>query len=324
MSDIRCVPLVLNFGGGVDSTAMLLRLVDLGVRPDYIMFADTGDEKPETYEHVHAMAVRLKDLGFTPLTIVRRNKSRPSSTGPGYSTLEGNCLQNKTLPSLAYGRKACSLKWKVDPMDSFLKKEPRIQETWAAGYKPIKLIGYDCGKADSRRSHKAEDDSYLYWHPLREWGWNREDCEAYIESWDIDVPVKSACWYCPSSKPHEVKDLAHRHPELFRRAIAMEDNARPYFQTIRGLGRNWSWREFAEKEGLISRDGRPIMTLTIPDRHGRREEVDSLEKAMSMCGAVDYTHIMYPGPLGITDRARILIDDQGCQKGVLFYNSDEV
>ncbi|QDU97641.1 hypothetical protein Pla8534_54920 [Lignipirellula cremea] len=42
-------PLVVAYGLGVDSTAMLIGLQRRGVRPDLILFANTGGEKPETY-----------------------------------------------------------------------------------------------------------------------------------------------------------------------------------------------------------------------------------------------------------------------------------
>ena len=41
-------PLVVAYGLGVDSTAMLIEFVCRGIRPDSILFADTGSEKPET------------------------------------------------------------------------------------------------------------------------------------------------------------------------------------------------------------------------------------------------------------------------------------
>lgn len=47
--------LVVCFGSGVDSTAMLVALHAAGLRPEAITFADTGGEKPETIAHLDAM-----------------------------------------------------------------------------------------------------------------------------------------------------------------------------------------------------------------------------------------------------------------------------
>ena len=40
-------PIVVAYGMGVDSTAMLIGMYLRGLRPDLILFADTGGEKPE-------------------------------------------------------------------------------------------------------------------------------------------------------------------------------------------------------------------------------------------------------------------------------------
>src|SRR5205823_7045341 len=41
-------PLVVAYGLGVDSTALLVEFARRGIRPDLILFADTRGEKPET------------------------------------------------------------------------------------------------------------------------------------------------------------------------------------------------------------------------------------------------------------------------------------
>ena len=46
----------------------------------------------------------------------------------------------------------------------------------------------------------------------------------------------------------EIIDLREHYPDLFRRALALEDNARANLKTVQGLGRNYSWRERFGKE----------------------------------------------------------------------------
>jgi 3'-phosphoadenosine 5'-phosphosulfate sulfotransferase (PAPS reductase)/FAD synthetase len=48
------VPHIVAFGGGVDSTAMVIGLVNRNQPIDLILFADTGAERPETYKHILA------------------------------------------------------------------------------------------------------------------------------------------------------------------------------------------------------------------------------------------------------------------------------
>lgn len=41
---------ILSFSGGKDSTALLLMMLERGMKLDYILFCDTGAEFPEMYE----------------------------------------------------------------------------------------------------------------------------------------------------------------------------------------------------------------------------------------------------------------------------------
>jgi len=79
------VPLVIGYGGGVNSLAALLALHDRAVRPDLITFADTRGEKPPTYSHLDRV-VRpwLERAGFPLLTVLVKNSK--------YESLEANCL----------------------------------------------------------------------------------------------------------------------------------------------------------------------------------------------------------------------------------------
>jgi len=263
-------PVILNNGLGVDSTAMLVGLAARNERPDLVIFADTGGEKPETIAYLDVINPWLRTVGFPEVTVVRRPVG-----SRGYRTLEENCLSNETLPSLAFGMKSCSLKWKAAAMDHFIlgcSRGPNQHEGWrpallalAEGKKPIKLIGYDAGPKDSRRAtDRVEDEHFLYRYPLREWGWDRDRCKAEIAAAGLPVPPKSACFFCPATQPDELLWLAETHPDLFKRAVAMEDAARAGRHGLVAINGLWgrkarkgqpgdgSWRSWGEATGRLS------------------------------------------------------------------------
>jgi 3'-phosphoadenosine 5'-phosphosulfate sulfotransferase (PAPS reductase)/FAD synthetase len=94
-------PLVVAYGLGVDSTAMLIEFAHRGIRPDLILFADTGGEKPETYAYLPVIQDYLGRVGFPAVVTARYVPTRAE-----YHTLEQQCLKTGTLPSLAYGGKS--------------------------------------------------------------------------------------------------------------------------------------------------------------------------------------------------------------------------
>lgn len=255
-------PVVVSYGLGVDSTAMLVGMVQRGWRPDLILFANVGDEKPPTYAYLPTMNAYLKEHGFPEVTVVqyrpKRFKYQP------YSTLEGNCIANKTLPSLAFGGKSCSLKWKAAPMDKYVDDYAPFQPWIKSGGVIMRLIGYDDGPKDSKRGATKDDPKYEYRYPLREWHWDRERCKEEILAAGLPLPIKSACFHCPSTQKDELLWLAKEYPDLARRAVIMERTARPNLKNIEGLWRNGvkgtrkpeskrpgRWEDFLRQEGLL-------------------------------------------------------------------------
>lgn len=239
-------PIVVAYGAGVDSTAMLIGLRDRCIPITLIMFADTGSEKPETMAYLPIINEWLQRQGMPPIHRVKRRSPRA-----GDASLHAECLRKSVLPSLAYGGHSCSLKWKVDPQWAFTRdflRWDRRQQRWPHGPNITKLIGYDASPADARRIANAAGKwppGHRYRYPLMEWGWTREHCEQALRREGLPVPMKSACWMCPASKKHEIDWLDATHAELAALSVEMERRAHQRGLTrTHGLGRRWSWSEY--------------------------------------------------------------------------------
>ena len=238
-------PIIVAYGAGVDSTALLIGLRRRHIVPDLILFADTGSEKRETTAYLDTINAWLDAVGFPRVITVKRASPRAGDT-----SLHAECLRKSVLPSLAYGGHSCSLKWKVDPQWAYTRKHfhwDSRNQRWPHGPTVTKLIGYDAGPGDARRIANAVGKwppGHRYRYPLTEWGWTRELCENVILDEGLKLPVKSACFMCPASKKPEVDWLAAEHPDLAIVAIEMERRAhRRGLTTTHGLGRRWSWSE---------------------------------------------------------------------------------
>lgn len=245
---------MVAYGLGVNSTAMLVEFAARHIRPDLILFADTGGEKPETYQYLPVVRTFLRRVGFPDVIVVRYQPKRAK-----YDTLEGQCLHTQTLPSLAYGGKSCSLKYKRTPQDQFVRRWEPAQRCWQQGKRVVKAIGFDAGPADLRRQRYAEgqqpadDPRYHNWYPLIDWGLDRPRCEQAIVAAGLPVPLKSACFFCPAMKKPEIVWLQAEHPALAARALAIEQQAQAKLRTVKGLGRSFAWADY-----LAQRDQLPL------------------------------------------------------------------
>lgn len=244
---------VVSFGGGVNSTAMLIGMVLRGERPNAILFADTGGEKPATYEYVATFRDWLAkhDLKLTVIAYSSKMQSPLGvdfACGSAHASLEDECHNNGTLPSKAFGFGGCSQKWKRYPMDKFVQQFKPAIHAWERGQKVQRCIGIHAG--ETRRGKIPDDAKFTYRFPLKEWGWGQQHCEDAIAKAGLPIPPKSACFFCPSMKKSEVLHLAKHHPDLFQRAVAMEQNARECegLEVVKGLGRNWSWETLVKAD----------------------------------------------------------------------------
>lgn len=240
-------PLVVSYGGGINSTAMLVGMVERGIRPDAILFADTGGEHPHTYEFIGAVNAYCEANGLPSISILKYKPTRPGSVA--WNSLEQECVERGQLPSLAYGFHKCAAKWKATPQEKWLAAWDVGQATVAAGQLIRKAIGFHRDEAHRRKDH-IQDPGTVKVYPLLEWGWAQRDCLAAVERAGLPTPRKSSCFFCPASTKHQVRALAREQPALFQRALAIEDSARTAgnLQTVVGLGRHWTWRSVAEAD----------------------------------------------------------------------------
>ena len=217
---------VVSFGGGTNSTAMLIEMHLRGEQVDAVVFADTGAERPDTYQHVKLFSGWLVNHGYPAIDIVRNDGM--------HGTLESECLTNRRLPSAAYGFASCSDKYKRRPFQKWLKRH---------GWNDVIVcIGFDADEPKRAVNGANARDPYQKRYPLIEWGMGRDACVETIRSAGLEPPGKSSCFFCPNMKRHEILKLHAQYPCLLSRAIELEKNAET--TSIVGLGRGWSWRDF--------------------------------------------------------------------------------
>lgn len=194
-------PLVVAYGLGVDSTAMLIEFVRRSIRPDLILFADTGGEKPETYQYLEVIQPYLQQVGFPEVVTVRYRPTRAV-----YDTLEGQCLHTGTLPSLAYGGKSCSLKYKRNgDLAARARRTPFQRDLRSSNGKRLVDL----------------------WLPIHSWTtaqvWQRIQASGvrYHPAYDLGMPRLSCC-FCIFS-PRSALLLAGQHnPDLLKEYVAVE------------------------------------------------------------------------------------------------------
>lgn len=237
---------IVSFGGGVNSTAMLLGMYERQIPADLILFADTGGEKPETYRHRDEFSGWLYSHGYPTIVTVRDENQ----------TLEHECIAKNTLPSIVVGMRSCSDKYKMRPQKRYVAELPEAKAIWDRKEAITRFIGFDAG--EPWRMKDAESARYVNRFLLIEWEWSREECVASIERHGLSVPAKSSCFFCPEMQEWEIVELNKNHPDLALRAIQMERNNTALYG-VKGLKRTTSFEaiiDFYDRQGTL-----PILNM---------------------------------------------------------------
>ncbi len=216
---------VLSYGGGVDSTALLLwaynnrncKPVDAigttDVYPfDIVLFADTGDELPSTMETVAHYKKWCAERNIPFETV--KNKYGKS--------LEQYMLDKNIFASRR--RRDCTTKFKIAPKRAYLRN------THGKDARFINYIGYEYNeesrveKASMNPGVSYEDCEY----PLYNLGLTRADCLDYIAKCGQPVVEKSGCFHCPFTKKCGWVKLYLTHKDLYERAMFLEENSKEF------------------------------------------------------------------------------------------------
>lgn len=203
--------ITLSLSGGKDSTAMLLRMIELNEHIDEVINCDTGMEFPQMYEHLNRLYDIIRDNGIK-LTILKNEKSFE------YLMKEIPVKSEKYGDHYGYGWPSMNARWctkhlKTKLIGDYTKK---IREEHD---EVIHCVGL---AADEIKRLEREQNRY-HRHPLVEWGWDEKQCLHYCYERGFDwgglyeTFKRVSCWCCPLQPLPELKKLWWNYPELWHK-----------------------------------------------------------------------------------------------------------
>lgn len=235
---------VLSYGGGTQSTALLLMALKgevNGVIPDYIIFCDTGWESEATYNWVNKINQYIK-LNFNK-EIIRtcngniRKDIAQAKKGHRMATLPYYTKDKEGKKGIL--RRQCTYEYKILPMRREIRKQ--------LGYAPRKRVKEivhlwkGISTDEVQRMKPSPDKWMIAEHPLIEiLDKDRSNCISYVEKEGLGTPEQSSCIGCPFHNNEVWRDLKKNSPHEFLEVIEVD-------KTIRNLIPNLDSQLFLHK-----------------------------------------------------------------------------
>jgi len=174
--------------GGQDSTAMTLRMLELGMQIDYIIFCDTGLEVKEMYNYIDKL-----DTFFQRKYNIKITRLNPRKTFEEWvfgkvtsGEMEGKIRGIPLITTPCYWRREVKEYAFLD----FIK-ENNITEY-------IKYIGYTFRESDRWK----DIEKYNAVAPFVEWKWNEPEVQKYLKDNQMENKLyqhftRIGCGICP-------------------------------------------------------------------------------------------------------------------------------
>lgn len=200
----RDVRHILSYGGGVNSVALMILLLREQLPLDQVIFADTGGEVPETYAYLAHTRAYLARHGV-PFTVVAKRGANLYETA----------WRRRVIPSTI---------WRWSTRD--YKVTPILRHYRALGGHVNQYLAIAYDEFERMKTSRVDYVTNLY--PLVERRLTRADCVALIEAAGLPIPPKSACFFCPFGSLDRWRWLHERHPELYSKAVALEERSKHF------------------------------------------------------------------------------------------------
>ena len=233
---------ICGISGGKDSSALAVYMRDRVPDMEYF-FCDTGAELPETYEYLD----RLETALGKPIARLNSRKGFDH----WFEVYRG------TLPSPQM--RWCTKKMKIEPL-----------EEWIGTDRAISYVAIRADEA-SRKGYVSTKPNIQTVFPFVEENVDHDGVLRILEDAGIGLPTyyewrtRSGCYFCFYQRKAEWVGLAERHPDLFRRAVAIEAKV----HQDAGADGDASFGEFAMKGRQYTWSGGE----SLPDLVARKEEI---------------------------------------------------
>ena len=236
----------ISLSGGKDSTCLTLLMIERGLPIDAVIWADTGMEFPEMYDHIARVDEHLHRERGLHITTLRSPKSFE------YMMFDEpkqklSCLENRArlgIPPYGNGWPGIRVRWCTGQLKTHqiskelnrLKGQHRLQQ----------YVGIAADEA-----WRCKGLNY----PLVDWGITEAQALqlCYDRGFDFgglyEIYHRASCWCCPFQRIGELRSLRRHHPELWARLLDLDNRARAQFGPgpLGQFKSNWSVARLEER-----------------------------------------------------------------------------
>ena len=195
---------IVCFSGGKDSAAMLLRMIELEMPIDIVLFADTSMEFPQLYEYVTRMEKYVTSLG------IKFQRVAPTNT-----TWDDWFFGNVTRGKMEGQQRG----WPLMLFHCWWSREAKHKTMDPLCIGNIRYLGF--GVNEIKRVTAARKQKEIWAVPLADWNWTEAQALQYLidkgwaEQFHLDFN-RTGCFLCPKQGEKALETVRTKYPEQWK------------------------------------------------------------------------------------------------------------
>lgn len=215
----------VSYGGGVQSTALLVLAAQRRIDFPLFLMANVGDDSESKDSLAYVRDVAVPYAAAHGIELVILDRVRRDGT---VETLRGRLMRegSRSIPipmrmggSGAPGNRSCTADFKIAVVGKELCRRGATVADPATVAIGISVDEIQRAKPGTDPRMPYQDRVY----PLLDLGMHRTDCARIIADAGLPVPPKSSCYFCPYHDTEAWRDLKRRRPDDFADACHIED-----------------------------------------------------------------------------------------------------
>ena len=221
----------LSFGGGPPSIALMVLNAWGEIQPkaELIVFADTGGEKAATYGLLPAYEDFAAEMSMEYVTVQAKE-------GPLREYVEDRSIPIPVHTENAIGKRQCTDKWKIAPI------EQHLHRVYGKQTPLIAQLAMTWGEMHRVRDPRVARNRNRW--PLIEKRLTRQHCIDIIKLAKLPVPPWSACYFCPLQNDARWREEAANGSDDFANAVSLDNYMR---ERAKSVGKSPVWLHWSHR-----------------------------------------------------------------------------
>jgi len=238
---------IFSYGGGVQSTAVLVLAAQGRVHYDHFLFANVGEdsENPDTLDYFKNVAMPFAEQHDIDLLQVGRDDT---IRGRIFSELRDIPIPMR-MNTGAPGNRKCTELFKIRVVDRWVNQNRNGHNHYVVG------LGISTDEIQRARSIESKEVyKGLYKkneYPLIDMRLSRNDCRQLVIDAGLPQPPKSSCYFCPFHNDQAWYEMRQKRPDLFFDAVKIEKHLQDKRMKLWGKDKVWMHRKLIPLDQAI-------------------------------------------------------------------------